>query len=118
MHVCGIVADWVNEHLKVGASTALECMKKFCSTIIEVFGGEYLWKLNQADVDRLLQVAEAHDFPNTLRCIDYMHWDWKKCPARWKRAFQKGLYKVSTMILEAVTSYDTWIWHAFVWFGR
>ena len=28
-------------------------------------------------------------------------------------AFQKGLYKVPTIILEAVASYDTWIWHTF-----
>jgi hypothetical protein len=31
----------------------------------------------------------------------------------WKGAFQKRLYKVPTIILEAVASYDTWIWHAF-----
>ena len=38
----GIAADCVDEYLKIGASTALACMKKFCSTIVEVFGEEYL----------------------------------------------------------------------------
>ena len=69
----GITADCVDEYLNIGASTAHECMKKFCSSIIEVFGEEYLRKPNQADVDRLLQVLEARDFLGTLGCIDCMH---------------------------------------------
>ena len=42
-----------------------------------------------------------------------MHWEWKNCPTGWKRVFAKGVYKVPTLILEAVASYDLWIWHAF-----
>jgi len=33
--------------------------------------------------------------------------------ASWKASFQKKLYKVPTIILEASASYDLWIWHAF-----
>jgi len=69
--------------------------------------GRELRKPNQADVDRLLQVTEARDFPGMLGYIDCMHWEWKNCPSEWKGAFQKGLYKVPTIILEAVASYDT-----------
>jgi len=32
---------------------------------------------------------------------------------RWKGTFAKGIYRVPTIILEAVASYDLWIWHAF-----
>ncbi|XP_050379941.1 uncharacterized protein LOC126797343 [Argentina anserina] len=44
--------------------------------------------------------------------IDCMHWEWKNCPIAWAGAFsgQKGR---PTIILEAVASYDTHIWHAF-----
>jgi len=83
----GIAVDCVDEYLKIGASTALECMKKFYSAIIKVFGEEYLWKPNQADIDRQLQVAEAHDFPSMLGCIDCMHWERKNCSAGWKVVF-------------------------------
>jgi len=38
----GIAADCVDKYLKIGASTALECMKKFCLSITQVFGDEYL----------------------------------------------------------------------------
>ena len=54
MFAYSTAVDCVNEYLKIGASTALECMKNFASGIIEVFVDEYLRKLTQADVDRLL----------------------------------------------------------------
>jgi len=68
------------EYLKIGASTALECMKNFTLGVIEVFGDEYLRKPNQANVDRLLQVAKGQDFPGLLGSIDCMHWEWKNYP--------------------------------------
>ena len=61
-----ILADCVNEYLKIGESTTIECMKKFTAGVIQVFGEEYLLKPTQADVDRLLVVAEARDFPSML----------------------------------------------------
>lgn len=109
----GIVADCIDEYLKIGAITALECMKKFALGVIEVFGVEHLRKPNQADVDRLMQAAEARDFPGMLGSIDCMHWEWKNCPVGWKTSFQKKFYEVPTIILKAVASYDLWIWHAF-----
>ena len=109
----GVAADCVDEYLKIGASTAMECLKQFALGVVQVFGEEYLRKPNQADVDRLLQVAEARDFPGMLGSIDCMHWEWKNCPTAWKTSFQKQIYKVPTIILEAVASYDLWIWHAF-----
>ena len=68
-----VTADCVDEYLKIGVSTAIECLKKFASCAIDVFGEQYLRKPNQADADRLLQVAEACDFPGMLGSIDCMH---------------------------------------------
>jgi len=42
MLACGIAADCVDEYLKIGASIAIECLKKFTSYIVEVFGEQYL----------------------------------------------------------------------------
>ncbi|XP_019098200.1 PREDICTED: uncharacterized protein LOC104773426 [Camelina sativa] len=44
--------------------------------------------------------------------IDCMHWVWKSCPAAWKGMYTRGSGK-PTIVLEAVASYDLWIWHAF-----
>jgi len=60
-----------------------------------------------------LAVAETLDFPRMLGSIDRMHWEWKNCPSGWKGEFAKGNAKAPTLILEAVASYDLWIWHAF-----
>ncbi|CAN0846537.1 hypothetical protein LINGRAHAP2_LOCUS4501 [Linum grandiflorum] len=44
--------------------------------------------------------------------IDCMHWEWKNCPTAWAGQYT-GYKKKPTIVLEAVASYDTWIWHAF-----
>jgi len=37
MLVCGISADCVDEYLKIGESTTMECMKNFAAGVIQVF---------------------------------------------------------------------------------
>jgi len=63
----------MDEYLKIGASTAVEYMKKFALDAIELFGKEYLRNPNQANIDRLLQVIEVHDFLGMLGSINCMH---------------------------------------------
>jgi len=48
-------------------------MEKFTLGIVEVFEEEYLKKLNQVDIDRLLHVVETHAFFDILGRIDCMH---------------------------------------------
>jgi hypothetical protein len=47
-----------------------------------------------------------------LGSVDCMYWEWRNCPSSWKGMFTGG-GKHPTMILEAVASYDLWIWHAY-----
>jgi len=71
--MCSIVAKYVDECLKIHASIALEWMMKFGLGIIAVFGEEHWRKLNQANVDRRLEVAKAHDFLIIMGTTDCMH---------------------------------------------
>ena len=87
-------------------------MKKFVTTIIDVFSEEYLRKPNNKDIARLLAHDECRDFPGMLSSIDCMHWKWKNFPFAWKGQYC-GHIREPTIILEAVASYDLWIWHAF-----
>ena len=44
--------------------------------------------------------------------LDCMHWTWKNFPSAYHGQYQ-GKEKEPTLILEAVASYNLWIWHAF-----
>lgn len=106
-------ADQLDEYLKMGESTGVECLKKFVKGIIEVYGEEYLRRPTVQDVERLLEIGERRGFPGMLGSIDCMHWHWGKCPNARKGQYTRGDHGVPTIILEAVASHDRWIWHAF-----
>ena len=108
----GTAADTVDEYLRLGESTTRKCLEHFVEGIINVFGDEYLRKPTPADLQRLLYIGEYRGFPGMIGSIDCMHWEWKNCPTAWKGQYSRGSGK-PTIVLEAVASYDLWIWHAF-----
>jgi hypothetical protein len=104
-----------------------------------LYSKEYLWAPNEQDIKRLLAVGKDRGFPGMLGLIDCMHWEWKNCPTAWHGVFQgkekvrisffqvkfcgsscslwSGVkIQVPTIVLEAVASYNLWIWHA--WFQQ
>ncbi|XP_062088538.1 uncharacterized protein LOC133795105 [Humulus lupulus] len=62
------------------------------TTLYDIFGTEYLRRPNAGDIHRLLQMGEVRGFPGQ---------------------FTRGDHGRPTIMLEAVTSQDLWIWHAF-----
>ena len=108
----GVPADFVDQYIRIGESTALESLKRFVIAVVEVFGGEYLRSPNEHDSTRLLAIGERRGFPGMLGSIDCMHWQWKNCPVAWHGQYT-GHKREPTIILEAVASKDLWIWHAF-----
>jgi hypothetical protein len=69
----GIAADTIDEYLKLGKTTALECLEYYCSGIIECFGDEFLRCPTVTDTHRLLAKAEERGFHGMLGSIDCMH---------------------------------------------
>ncbi|XP_074374498.1 uncharacterized protein LOC141714901 [Apium graveolens] len=108
----GATADQCAEICRMGESTTLECKKFFCQQVEELFGEEYLRAPTPTDLRRLLARGEQMGFPGMIGSIDCMHCEWKNCPSGWGGAYS-GRKGRPTIILEAVASYDTWIWHAF-----
>ncbi|XP_057744657.1 uncharacterized protein LOC130962467 [Arachis stenosperma] len=80
----GVAADAVDDYVRIGESTTIECLEKFVEGVIFMFQDEYLRKPNPNDVQCLLQIAEGRGFPGMLGSIDCMHWQWKNCPKAWK----------------------------------
>ncbi|XP_024004112.1 putative nuclease HARBI1 [Eutrema salsugineum] len=108
----GTAADAVDEYLRLGDSTARSCLEHFVEGIIYLFGEEYLRRPTPEDLRRLLYFGENRGFPGMIGSIDCMHWEWKNCPTAWKGQYTRGAGK-PTIVLEAVASYDLWIWHTF-----
>jgi len=109
----GSPVDLMDETFEVAESTTMECLIHFVHGVRSLFGAQYLHKPTSEDIQRLLQVADQRDFPGMLGSLDCMHWEWQNCPVAWKGQFTRGDYKVPTIMLEAIASYDLWIWHAF-----
>lgn len=110
----GCAADSFDEYLHMGQQTSYDCLDNFCKCVFHLYSTEYLRKPNLHDVQRLhAKHAEMHGFPGMLGSIDCMHWPWKNCPVAWKGQYTRGDHGHPTIMLEAVASYDMWIWHAY-----
>ncbi|KAL9688826.1 hypothetical protein QQ045_033250 [Rhodiola kirilowii] len=65
-----VSADAVDDYVRIGESTEIECLKKFVTDVIVIFEGEYLRKPNSNDVQRLLEMGEARGFPDRSPIFD------------------------------------------------
>ena len=70
----GMSADSLDEYVRIGETTTIECVKRFCQGVVEIFGPEYLRSPNAADISRLLRKANQRGFPGMLGNLDCMHW--------------------------------------------
>ena len=107
-----VTADFMDEYVRMGESTAMKSLKKFVKAVVSIFSNEYLRSPYNEDIARLLEVGQSLGFPGMLGSIDCIHWKWKNCPATWKGIYTGHIHE-STVILEVVASHDLWIWHAF-----
>jgi Plant transposon protein len=68
--------------------------------------------MNREDARRVSQMHHRqHGVPGMMGSLDCMHAYWKNCPMAWKGAFG-GKEKASTIVLEAFSDYNCFIWHA------
>jgi hypothetical protein len=69
----GVATDATEEYMCVGESTALECLRKFDVTVVEVFVPEYFRLPNEHDTVKLLPIGESRGFSGMLGSIDCIH---------------------------------------------
>ncbi|KAI5006218.1 hypothetical protein ZWY2020_033461 [Hordeum vulgare] len=108
----GIPADYTDEYLRIGEDTTTESVRRFAKLVIRLYGEKYLRAPNEKDTKRLMEMNEKRGWPGMLGSLDCMHWRWKNCPKAWHGMYC-GKSRDATIVLEAVASEDTWIWHAF-----
>lgn len=59
----GVAADSTDEYIKIGESTAIESLKRFCRAVVEVFGDCYLRSPNAEDIERIFLIGKQRGFP-------------------------------------------------------
>ena len=100
--------DSLDEYFRIGETTTIECVKRFCQGVVEIFGPEYLRSLNAANISRLLRKANQRGFPRMLGSLDCMHWAWKNYPVAYHGMYTGHVHQ-PTIVLEVVVSYYLWI---------
>ncbi|KAF0736975.1 hypothetical protein Ae201684P_000701 [Aphanomyces euteiches] len=106
----GVSPNELDDKYRMAPSTGLETLKRFCSSIIAIYGDSVLRFPNEADLNNLLAGGLSSGFPGCIGSIDCMHWEWKNCPSGWKGMFQ-GKDKVPTVVLEAIADHQCRFWH-------
>ena len=108
----GMCADAIDEYYRTSESIALESLRHFCLAIRAIYEPYDLMQPTRADFDKHLAINERRGFPRMFGSLDYMHWEWKKCPVAWQGDFGDREGKKS-IILEAVAREDLHIWNGF-----
>ncbi|XP_071708663.1 protein ALP1-like [Rutidosis leptorrhynchoides] len=110
----GYTLDALDEYLQMSERVGRESLLNFTMCIIDLYNSDYLREPSLHDIQRLYEGHERiHGFPGMLGSIDCMHWAWAKCPVAWRGQYMRGDHSHQTIMLEAVASYDNWIWHAY-----
>ncbi len=106
----GLAADALDENFQISETLSLQCLKKFCTTLVEFYGNKYSGPPKQDEIKRILRENSERGFPGMIGSLDCMHWAWKNCPKALAGQYQ-GKEKTPTFVLEAVATYDLRIWH-------
>ena len=61
----GIAADALDEYVRIGESTAMESLKWFATSVVQVFGEQYLRFPTKDDIDRQLTINTKRGMPGT-----------------------------------------------------
>ncbi|CAN0885229.1 hypothetical protein LINGRAHAP2_LOCUS15061 [Linum grandiflorum] len=67
----GCSADSVDEYCRMGETTTLECLRKFCTAIITIYVSQYLRAPTVEDLRRLLDHSTSRGFPGMIGSIDF-----------------------------------------------
>ena len=112
MLTSGASANELDDKFRLGESTSLKCLQRFCQALIDIYSKEALRSPNVTDLHRLLDEGNAAGWPGCIGSIDCMHIRWKNCPYAWAGMFT-GKEGAPTVVLEAVADHSDRIWHFF-----
>lgn len=69
----GVLSDFKDEYVLNRETIAIQSLKIFVTTVVDIFFEEYLRKPNNEKIARLFAHGERHGFLGMLGSIDCMH---------------------------------------------
>ena len=108
----GVPPHTFSDYFQMSPNFARDCCKEMDNSIKSIYAHEYLRMPTKADIKAILQLhKEAHGIDGMFGSLDCMHTYWKNCPKAWNGSF-KGSKGMPSIILEALSDYHMWFWHA------
>ena len=85
---------------------------EFDKAMKQIYQSEYLRLPDKNDLKSICKLHKSvHGIDGMFGSLDCSHAVWKNCPVAWQGSF-KGKEEKSTIVLEAISDYQLWFWHA------
>jgi hypothetical protein len=110
----GVPPHTFTDYFQMSDSLARTACEEFCIMMKRLYAEEYLRVPTARDLTNIVKLHKAiHGVDGILGALDCMHIGWKNCPVAWQGNFRSGNNKKgATVVLEALSDYHTWFWHA------
>jgi Plant transposon protein len=111
----GAVYRDMDDNARVSVESLRASFKLFVSTVLQVFGKQYLNREPTDDeLKNILQSFEEHGFPGCCGSVDCMHLHWKICPYQLKGQYKNPhASKLASVSCEAITDHTLYCWSWF-----
>ena len=111
---CGVPGHCFMDCFSMSSTMAKDCCNEFHDAIVELHLKEHLRSPTQEDLKNTLKLHKVkhRNVDGMIGSLNCMHTHWDKCPVAWQGAFKNGAKKKASIVLEAVSDYHMWFWHA------
>jgi Plant transposon protein len=87
----------------------MNCLKKYCRAVVEMFGEEWLRLPTPEECLRLEKEYRALGFPGCIGCVDCASWVWDCCSKAWEGQC-RGKDNAPTVRMEVIFDDSLHIW--------
>jgi Plant transposon protein len=108
----GVVANAFFDQFQMSDTFMRHCLLQFDRMMDKLYREEYLRLPTPEDLKNINNLHHhVHGKEGMFGSLDCMHVYWNKCPMAWQGSY-KGAKGKPTVVLEAISDYNLWFWHA------
>lgn len=98
MHAYSSVADFIDVYIKIGKSSALECLELLCRGVISSFNEEYSHRPTVDDLMWLLAKEEERRFSGMIHSIYFMNLEVEELFIGWRGQITMGTFDLPSCL--------------------